>query len=163
MEQYGCYIIKEEFFHKFNYIDLKGNKDEHRPHYCCFSDPNNDKLLWVIPMSHKIEKFEKLIASRTQENRPCDIVEIIKINNNKSAMLMQDMFPITEKYIARPYTINNIPLVIKNEQQISIINKKAKNILRLINRHVKVNPTQPDVLKIKEVLLEELENELIFM
>ena len=34
---------------------------------------------------------------------------------------------------------------------------KAKNIFRLINRKMKFNPTQPDVLSIKEQLIEEIE------
>ena len=38
MEQFGFYIIKDEFFFKFNDPYLKGNKDQNRPHYYCFKD-----------------------------------------------------------------------------------------------------------------------------
>lgn len=162
MENYGCYIIKNEFFRSYNDAYLKGNKDENRPHYCCFADKNNNKLFWVIPMSHRIEKYEKLIQKRKSENKPCDIVHIITINKQKSVMLIQDMFPITEQYIERPYTINSIPLIIKNKNDIENINKKAKNIYRLIHRGVIFNPTQPNVLFIKQKLIDEI-NSLVVL
>lgn len=159
MENYGCYIIKDDFFNTYDDPYLKGNKKGNRPHYCCFKDKDNEGLFWVIPMSHQIDKYEKLIDKRLKQNKPCDIVHIIKINNAKSVLLIQDMFPIIEKYIERPYTINSIPLVIKNSKDINEINKKAKNIFRLINRKTAFNPTQPDVLRIKEQLIEEIKED----
>ncbi len=158
MEIYGCYIIKDEFFNTFNDKFLKGNKDENRPHYCCFPDKDNDKLFWFIPMSHQIEKYENLINNRIKDKKPCDILQIIEIGNSKSVLLIQDMFPITEKYIERPYTINGVPLIIKSEKYIKVLNRKSQNIYRLIHRGVKLNPTQPDVMSIKSRLLNEIEH-----
>ncbi|MGN1416352.1 MAG: hypothetical protein ACI4XF_05890, partial [Oscillospiraceae bacterium] len=86
-----------------------------------------------------------------------DILHIIEIGGSKSVFLIQDMFPITEDYIERPYTINGVPLVIKSQKYRDVLDKKAKNIYRLIHRGVKMNPTQPDVLSIKYKLLSELE------
>lgn len=157
MVKYGCYIIKDEFFKKFNDPFLKGNKNENRPHYCCFPDKDNANLFWVIPMSHKSDKYEKIIEKKALQNKPCDIIHIIEIGGNKSAMLIQDMFPITEEYIDRPYTIKGIHLVIKSKKYIEALDKKSINIYRLIHRRVKINPTQPDVLSIKFKLLQELE------
>ncbi len=158
MVNFGCYIIKDDFFRIYNDPFLKGNKNGNRPHYCCFKDNDNKGLFWVIPMSHQIDKYEKLLEKQLKKHKSCDIVFIIKINNDKSAFLIQDMFPITEKYIERPYTINSIHLIIKDKKQIDIINQKAKNIYRLIHRGVKFNPTQPNVLDIKNRLLQELDN-----
>ena len=156
MENYGCYIIKNSFFDKFNDIYLKGNKNENRPHYCCFSDTENDGLYWLIPMSHQIGKYENIIRIRKNLHKPCDILHILKIGGNKSALLIQDMFPITENYIERAYTINSVPLIIKSKKDIEIIARKSRNIYRLIHRNVKLNPTQPNVLQIKNKLLAEL-------
>lgn len=73
-------------------------------------------------------------------------------------MLIQDMFPITADYIERPYTINNIHLVIKSKKYVEILNKKSANIYRLIHRKVKFNPTQPDALSIKLKLFQEIDD-----
>lgn len=158
MVNFGCYIIKDDFFKKYNDPFLKGNKEGNRPHYCCFKDKENKDLFWVIPMSHQVKKYENIIAKRSKEHKSCDIIHIIKINNDKSVLLIQDIFPITEKYVERPYTINSIHLIIRDKKQIEIINQKAKNIHRLIHRGIKFNPTQPNVLYIKEQLIQELQS-----
>lgn len=152
----GCYIIKDEFFKRFNDPNLKGNKSENRPHYYCFADKSINGLYWIIPMSHKIEKFKKIMKQKIDKGKPCDIIHILKINGDESAFLIQDMFPITDEYIERPYTINGIHLVIKDKSDVETIRKKANNIYLLIHRKVQLNPTQPDVLAIEKSLIEDL-------
>jgi len=62
------------------------------------------------------------------------------------------MFPITEEYIKREFTLNKIPLKLLDSHHIKEINKKAKKILALIRRNIKLNPTQPNVLMIEKQL-----------
>ncbi len=151
-----CYNIKDDFFDKFDDPYLKGNKEEKRPHYFCLRDDDVKGLFWMIPLSRQIERCEGIINKRNAQNRPCDILHILSINGNKSAFLIQDMFPITDEYIKKPYTINGVPLALKDKSDIEAIQKKAKKIYRLIHMGVKLNPTQPDVLKIKNELIAEL-------
>lgn len=160
MEQFGFYVIKDEFFEKFNDPYLKGNKDQNRPHYYCFKD-EADGLYWIIPMSSRVEKYKAVIAHKKEMHKPCDLLYVCKLSNDKeNAFLVQDMFPITEKYILRPYTFAGNPLKLINETDRQIIESKAIRILNLIERKVPFNKFQPDVLKIKETLLEELAVEL---
>ena len=63
------------------------------------------------------------------------------------------MFPVTEKYIKREYTISGIHLILLDNKQISDINKKAKRILFFIMKKVKLHNKQPDVLNIYQKLL----------
>ncbi len=160
MEQFGFYVIKDEFFEKFNDPYLKGNKDQNRPHYYCFKD-EADGLYRIIPMSSRVEKYKAVIAHKKEMHKPCDLLYVCKLSNDKeNAFLVQDMFPITEKYILRPYTFAGNPLKLINETDRQIIESKAIRILNLIERKVPFNKFQPDVLKIKETLLEELAAEL---
>lgn len=160
MEQFGFYVIKDEFFEKFNDPYLKGNKEQNRPHYYCFKDEADD-LYWIIPMSSRVEKYKAVIAHKKEMHKPCDLLYVCKLSNDKeNAFLIQDMFPITEKYILRPYTFAGNPLKLINETDRQIIESKAIRILNLIERKVPFNKFQPDVLKIKETLLEELAAEL---
>lgn len=102
----GFYIIKDEFFHDMDDPYLKGNKLESRPQYYCFRDTSHE-IYWMIPMSSKIKKYENLIDQRISDGRPCDILHIAKLDTgSESVFLIQDMFPVTEKYIKRPYTIS---------------------------------------------------------
>ena len=157
MDKYGFYIVKDEFFQKFNDPFLKGNKEGNRPHYYCFQD-EQPGLYWLIPMSSRTDKYQKIIQKRRQQNKACDILHVCKLSNDKvNAFLIQDMFPITENYIERPYTFAGNQLILINETERKNIEQKARRVLNLLNRGVKLNPTQPNVLSIKLSLLSELE------
>ena len=154
MKERLFYIIKEDFFEKMADPYLKGNKEENRPHYYCFKE-NDTGLMWMIPLSSRIEKYKRIIQKREKHNRQCDILHIAKLDDDKEAVfLIQDMFPVTEQYIAREYTISKNPLVLTSEHTVKEIERKAKRILSLINRGKKLIPTQVDVNSIINKLKE---------
>ena len=148
MVEHGFYIIDDLFFEKFNDPFLKGNKSENRPHYYCFKD-TNEGLYWIIPLSSRINKYQKIINQRLKNHKPCDILHICTLSK-QSVFLIQDMFPITQKYIKRKYTINSNHLILKNQNEIRIIKQKAERILNQINRGQHCIPTCADVLSIKK-------------
>ncbi|MDE6149042.1 MAG: hypothetical protein K2F81_02970 [Ruminococcus sp.] len=156
MEQFGFYVIDDDFFKRFNDPYLKGNKSENRPHYYCFQD-NNNGLYWVIPMSSRIDKYKQIIERQQKQHKPCDKLHICKLSNDKeNVFLIQDMFPVTENYIKRPYTFANKPLILISESERRIINQKALRILNLIEHNIRFSPLQVDALKIKNALLLDL-------
>ena len=68
----------------------------------------------------------------------------------ENAFLIQDMFPITEEYIEREYTVAGNPLTLTSERVEREVEQKACKVLGMLKRGVKFIPTQPDVLKILE-------------
>lgn len=152
--EYAFYIINDKFFDDFPDPYLKGNKDQNRPHYYCLKD-NKTGLLWVIPLSSRVDKYQSIINAKLAANKPCDILHILKLDNDRtSVFLIQDMFPVSEDYILRPFTINGNPLRLTSEAEARKINKKARRVLNLIKKGVKLTPTQPNVLQIERKLLE---------
>ena len=122
MVERGFYIIKDRFFKEMNDPYLKGNK----PHYYCFKEEKTG-LYWMIPLSSRIDKYKRIINKKTSKGRQCDILHIMKLDNGKeSVFLIQDMFPITDEYIERTYTIANNHLTITSEHSAREIEKKAK-------------------------------------
>lgn len=155
MKVNSFYIIKDEFFEEMQEPYLKGNKAENRPHYYCFSDDNTG-LYWVIPLSHKIEKYQAFINKRAAEGKQCDIFYIAHLDNDTdSVFTIGDMFPITKEYILREYTIAGIPFKLTRESDINEINRRAKKVLALLRKGVKFSGTQPDVLRIERILLDK--------
>lgn len=154
MRKNGFYIVKDKFFEDMSDPYLKGNKEENRPHYYCFEDAAVG-VLWMIPLSARVEKYRKIMQKKADTGKPCDIVHIVKLDSGReNAFLIQDMFPITEEYIEREYTIAGNPLMLTSEKQVKEIQRKAKKVLNLLKRGVKFTPTQPDVMKILEKLKE---------
>ena len=155
MVENGFYIIKDTFFKDMDEPYLKGNKQGNRPHYYCFKD-NKTGLFWMIPLSSKVEKFQQIVARKQKENKPCDIIHIIKTDNDKSnAFLIADMFPITENYIEREYTIAGNHLKVTSEHEVKEIKRKARKVLAMLKSGVKFTPTQPDVLRMQRLLLKK--------
>lgn len=149
----GIYIISDRFFHDFQDPFLKGNKGESRPHYYTYFDSTSG-LFWLIPLSSRIDKYQAIIDRREAEHKPCDILHIAKLDNGKtSVFLIQDVFPITEDYIERPYTLNSKPMTITSERLAATIEEKAIRVIRLIRRGIRFSNTQPDVLQIEHCLL----------
>ncbi len=153
MKERGFYIIDDQFYIDFPDENLKGNKEENRPHYYAIVDPVTG-LPWMIPMSSKIEKYKALIKKRLDSGKPCDTLHICKLDNGKeSVFLLQDMFPIIENYISREYTLNGCHFILTSDKNAEIVQKKAMRTLNMIKRGIKFTPTQADVLNIESELL----------
>lgn len=85
------------------------------------------------------------------------MIHILKLDDDReSVFLFQDMFPITEAYIERAYTIGGNPLYITSEASMRILDKKVRRVLGLIKRGVVFMPTQADAMRIYEQLVEKM-------
>ena len=69
------------------------------------------------------------------------------------------MFPIIEKYIKNPYIKQNAFMEIKDKKKLSAIEDNAKDIIKLMRHGVKFTPTQPNSIRIEELMTQELNNE----
>ncbi len=153
MQERCFYVITDQFYIDFPDPYLKENKAEHRPHYFALKD-SATSLIWMIPMSSRAEKYERIIQDRLQKGKPCDTLHVCTLDNGiKNAFLIQDMFPVTEAYIAHEYTINGNPLILTSEKEAAIVHQKALRTINMIHRGIKFTPTQPNVLPIEKALL----------
>lgn len=155
MKKTGFYIIKNTFFEIMNDPYLKGNKEEKRPHYYCFEESETG-IFWMIPLSSRIEKYQRIIDKREKQGKRCDILYIAKLaDGRESVFLLQDMFPITEKYIEREYTVGGQHFILTSESTVKQIESKAKRVMKLLKNGIQFMPTQPDVNRIYMKLKEE--------
>lgn len=156
MKETGFYFIKDSFFEEMADPYLKWNKAESRPHYYCFEDEATG-IYWMIPLSSRIDKYKRIMEKKKLAGKPCDILHIVKLDDKKeSVFLIQDMFPIMEKYIEREYTIGGNHLMLTSEHNIKEIERKARKVMGMLKHGVKFTPTQPDVMAILEKLKEDI-------
>ena len=154
MKRKGFYIIKDKFFEDMSDPYLKGNKAGNRPHYYCFED-RTAGIYWMIPLSSRIDKYRDIVEKKVRAGKTCDIIHIAKLDDSReSAFLIQDMFPITEKYIEREYTIGGNHLMLTSEHTVNEIERKARKVMSMLKRGVKFTTTQPDVMAILNKLRE---------
>lgn len=152
----SLYFVSDAFFTKIADPYLKINyENTKRPHYFAFLDSKTG-LYWLVPCSSKIDKFERLIQKKQEQHKPTDTIKIVKIFDSKTALLFQDMFPVTAGYIDGQYIKGGQPVRIADPKLIQELEKTARKVINLLRRGVRFTPTQPDVNRIEQIMLEEL-------
>lgn len=156
----GCfYFIKDTFFDFIDDTELMQNKENgnKRPCYYCFKSKKYDDIIWFIPVSTKIEKYQKIYNNKIQKQiklgkKPSiDTIVFGNIANTYSVFLIQNMFPATKEYVESQYIKNKVAVRLSNKLQTEII-YKANKVLSLYNHGMK-NIIFPDIDRILEQLL----------
>ena len=84
----------------------------------------------MIPLSSHIDKYKGIVEKKANAGKPCDIIHIVKLDDSReSVFLIQDMFPITEEYIEREYTISGNHLMLTSEHTANEIEQKARKVM----------------------------------
>lgn len=148
------YHIKDEFFDIVNDESLMTNHERGRKRPTYFTIKDND-ILWFIPLSSKVEKYQKIIDKKVKKYGFCNTIFIRRILEEESVILFQNAFPTLEKYIDHVHTSNGAPAKVGSLLKDEILNN-FKNLLKLKNKGYSVFFT--DVDKIKQQMLEELKN-----
>lgn len=155
----GCfYFIKDSFFDIIDDAELMKNKENgvKRPCYYCFKSKENDKIIWFIPVSTKIEKYQKIYNNKIQKQiklgktPSIDTIVFGYVANTYSTFLIQNMFPVTEEYIESQYIKNKVAIKVSKKLQIEITSK-ANKVINLYNHGMK-KIVFPDIDKILDKL-----------
>lgn len=147
------YHIKDEYFAKVNDPNLMQNKENgnYRPTFYCLRDEKTS-LLWLVPLSSRVEKFQAIYDKQIKKYGNCLTIVIGEYDGKQAAFLLQNMFPITEKYLDHLHTRNNNPVPVKYSIQTEV-NKKMKRILQLHTHGKKI--VFPDIARLESLMLEE--------
>ena len=159
MEENKLYFIKKEYFDTYKCNDISKNKkpdeqgEHNRPCYYAFKDK---EIYWMVPISSQVEKYESIYNKSIKKYGECVGISFVYIKGNKNVALLQNMIPVTEKYIDKLYTYigTNNPIEI-NEKKKKEINAKARKIVRFARRNVKMTFTP--IMDFEKRLLKEKE------
>lgn len=146
------YHIKDEFFDVINDENLMTNHERGKKRPTYFTIKDND-ILWFIPLSSKVEKYQKIIDKKIKKYGFCNTIFIRKILEENSVILFQNAFPTLEKYIDHVHTSNGAPAKVGSLLKNEILNN-FKNLLKLKSHGHNVFFT--DIDKIKNQMLDEL-------
>lgn len=158
MENGHFYYIKDQYFEDFSDPHLMKNKEtvegqvHDRPCFYAFQDKKTE-LYWMIPFSSQVEKFHGIYEQKMQKYRQCDTIVFGEVMGHEKAFLIQNMFPITEKYIKNEYHDSRAHIPVRiNGQLEKELKQKANKILALQRKGIKL--IFPEVLVIEQKLLD---------
>ncbi|MEG2380108.1 MAG: LPD25 domain-containing protein [Oscillospiraceae bacterium] len=156
MEIGKFYFVKNSYFEKYDTKkQLMSNKESvdgnvsFRPCFFAFSDINNSNIIWCVPISSKVSKYEKIVNYKIDKllkkgikNPICNTIKFGKVLGEKRAFLIQNMFPVTQEYIESMYIDKHTkePVYIQAETQQEIITN-AKNVIKLFYKGQNVTLT----------------------
>ncbi len=153
------YFIKDEFFEDFPDKGLMINREKidnavhNRPCFYAYKDVKNE-LYWMIPVTSQVEKYKKIYIRKVEKFKRCDNLVFAKFLDKEAVFLIQNIFPVTDKYILNQYfDKNNKPIEISYKLSFEI-RKKAKHVIRGVRLGIK-GLVFPDILKIEETLIKE--------
>ena len=95
VEEGRFYFLKDSFFEKMKDTNLSNNKDNgnKRPCYYCFKDKEYNELLWFIPISSKVEKYQKIYIEKLKKYKRVDTLVFGKVSGKERVFLIQNIFP----------------------------------------------------------------------
>ena len=146
------YHIKYDFFNKVNDENLMSNHElgRKRPSYFVIKDK---EILWFIPLSSKVEKYQRIIDKKIKKYGVCNSILIREIKGEKNAILLQNAFPTLDKYIDHIHITDGKPVKVINTIKDEII--ENFNIMMKLKQHG-INLFFTDIDKIKQQMLDEI-------
>lgn len=148
------YHIKDSYFDLANDDKLMKNHEggSFRPTYLCLKDEKTG-LLWVIPMSTRIEKYQAIVDKDTERHGKCLKIYIGEYANRQNAFLFQNMFPILPRFIDHIHTIQQNPVPVSQRLQ-TVFDRQFREVMRLHKRGAKI--VFPDITRLEKLMLEKM-------
>ena len=146
------YHIKDEFFDIVVDKKLMSNYEfnHYRPTYFAITDGD---ILWFIPLSSKIKKYQTIIEGKIKKYGICKSILIRKIAGKESVILIQNAFPTLKKYIDHVHTIDCNPIRVIDSIKDEILDD-FKYLMSL--KKEGVNLFFADIDRIKDIMIKEL-------
>ena len=104
MDLANFYFINDDYYKNFEGFGLLENREivegklHGRPCYYAFKEKDSP-IYWMIPISSKIEKYEKEYDKAMKKYEMCDGISFGYILGERKAFLIQNMCPVIDKYI----------------------------------------------------------------
>lgn len=147
------YFLTDEYCEKFEKYGVMNNKEaireelHGRPCFYAFPDDDDKNIIWMVPISSQVNKYRDILNEKLLKYNVYDGLEFGYVRGRQAAFLLQNICPVTEKYIREEYIDcnTNKPVEIPNDLK-RAINAKARKIVRFAKKGTKISIT--DIMKI---------------
>ena len=129
-----------------------GTRRKDRPYFFIFEDQRTG-LYWMIPVSSRVWKYKPIYESKLRKTGKCDTIIIAKIQGQERVFLLQNMCPVTIRYIENEYMDENSNPIVLDRATENLLKMKGRLILSLYKRGYHV--IFPNVAEIEKKLLSD--------
>lgn len=155
-----CFIA-DKYYEDFPERFLMRNKESvdgishRRPSFLVFPDSEYKAILWLVPISSQYAKYKALYDVKVKKYGKCNTIRFGKVLGIDAAFLIQNMCPVTEKYIAEIY-IDKLGNPVRIDDRVALdVVKNAREVIARMKRGTKL--IFPDVLRIRSELIRQID------
>ncbi len=155
MQNAQLYFLSDQYYIDFPDDKLMKNKDiiqgtpHRRPCFLAFPDSKNPAIYWLVPISSRYEKYQKVAQAKIEKYGRCNTIRFGTVLGRNAAFLIQNMCPVTEPYLIAYINKNAEPIRL-DDRIVADVTKNAHEVLAIARRGAKV--IFPDVFKIYKEL-----------
>lgn len=108
----------------------------------------------MIPISSQVKKYKKIIDNKIRRYGKCNTIIIGKFAGKDNVFLIQNSFPIIERYLDHVHTIGNEPVTVhsKLNRELTV---SLRKVLAMYKHGIRLIFT--DIESIQEKMEKELE------
>lgn len=155
------YFIDDSFIPRHTAHDAALRTEKpNRPYFCAFTDSSAPDIHWLVPMSSKVPKYEKVIESRYKRSRTgytrYDTLRFGMIEDEKKAFVVQNMFPVSDQYIMDIWKRKGKPVTLAPEEEKDVTDC-ARECLRIVYAG-RAEQLHNNVLKMRASIVQEMKN-----
>jgi hypothetical protein len=151
------YFLSDSYFVDFPDLKLMRNKEDiagqthNRPCFYALQDASTG-LFWMIPCSSRIAKYRDVYSRKMLRYGRCDTIAFGEVLGHETAFLLQNMCPVSQKYISNEYMDrqSGLPVRISGTTEEDLL-QKAQKVLLLTHKGMRL--IFPDVIAIEKTLL----------
>ena len=110
-------FLSDQYYEDFKDKYLMRNKEvidsesRDRPCFFAFRDNVIPEILWLVPISSNYTKYKNLYDKKVLRYDKCNTIRFGEVLGKQAAFLIQNMCPVTERYIREVYVDKNgIPI-----------------------------------------------------
>lgn len=157
------YFLSDQYYIDFPDDKLMKNKDtidgiaHSRPCFLAFPDAKNPAIYWLVPISSRYEKYQKIAQAKIEKYGRCNTIRFGTVLGRNAAFLIQNMCPVTAPYLTAYINKKSEPVRLDN-RVVADITKNAREVLAIARRGAKV--IFPDVFKIYQALEASLKTKI---
>lgn len=142
------YFLTDDYCDKYRPHGVMNNKEKEngrermRPCFYAVKDKRNENIFWMIPISSKIEKYERIMKEKLKKYPVYDGLEFGYVRGRKAAFLLQNMCPVSNRHVAEVYIDcnNGMPVQVSKKVQ-DLIRRKVHKIINLTEKGHRVTIT----------------------
>ena len=159
MREAQLYFLEDQYYRDFPDDKLMRNKDtidgipHSRPCFLAFPDSQNPLIFWLIPISSKYMKYQKIAQAKIEKRGRCNTIRFGTVLGRNAAFLIQNMCPVTERYLTAYIDKNDQPIRL-DDRVVEDVTKNAREVLSIARRGAKI--IFPDVFAIYQELERQL-------